>query len=294
MLPDTFTPKLLQQLELLRLRTRRSFLGARQGGHLSPKRGHGMEFSEYRRYELGDNPRNIDWGVYARTEKLYVKRFQEEQDRTLLLMVDSSSSMFAVDGGVKWRFARDIAIALAYVALMEQDNVVIAVPGHGRTPRLSGARAIHSVSAFLASVRAGERTSEQMVEDLNRAVLATRLPGASIFVSDLLFSHIHLANLLRATRARNFESSVIQVLAPTDEEPLPLGSSIAIDSETGEQVEVNFTEREQAEYRYLLDQHNDQLKALCAQSKVTYVRSSTTLSLQQFITQQLVRVGLLA
>ena len=69
MLPASFTNEFLRQLELLRLQGRRAFLGTRQGGHLSIKRGHGIEFSDYRNYELGDHPRYIDWGVYARSER---------------------------------------------------------------------------------------------------------------------------------------------------------------------------------------------------------------------------------
>ena len=69
-LPEAFTPQFLKQLEMFRINARRMFLGSKQGGHLSPKRGHGIEFSDYRKYELGDNPRHIDWGVYARTERL--------------------------------------------------------------------------------------------------------------------------------------------------------------------------------------------------------------------------------
>ncbi len=72
MLPESFTPQFLKQLELLKLNARRSFLGSRQGAHLSQKRGHGIEFSEYRKYELGDNPRYIDWGVYAQGIDNYI------------------------------------------------------------------------------------------------------------------------------------------------------------------------------------------------------------------------------
>ena len=76
----TFDSSYLAQLELLRLESRNKFLGSRQGGHLSLKKGHGIEFSDYWQYEIGDNPRYIDWKAYGRTDKLYVKQFQEEQD----------------------------------------------------------------------------------------------------------------------------------------------------------------------------------------------------------------------
>ncbi|MCB0321542.1 MAG: DUF58 domain-containing protein, partial [Bdellovibrionales bacterium] len=65
---EVLSPESLRQLNLMQLRSKRRFLGTRQGGNLSPKRGHGIEFADYRRYELGDDPRHIDWGVYGRTD----------------------------------------------------------------------------------------------------------------------------------------------------------------------------------------------------------------------------------
>ena len=94
MIPNTFTSEYLKSLELLKLKARRAFLGMREGGHTSIKRGHGIEFADYRKYELGDDLRHIDWGVYARSDRLYLKRFREERDLSLLLLVDGTNSMF--------------------------------------------------------------------------------------------------------------------------------------------------------------------------------------------------------
>ena len=104
MLPEVFTPAILRQLEMLKLSSRRAFLGQRQGAHLSLKRGQGVEFYDYRKYELGDNPRHIDWGLYGRSERIYVKRFREEQSLSVLVLLDSSPSMgvVPVQGISKW------------------------------------------------------------------------------------------------------------------------------------------------------------------------------------------------
>ena len=102
-LPEAFTPEYLRQLELLRIRARRAFLGTKQGGHVSLKRGHGIEFSDFRQYQPGDDPRHIDWSVFARSERLYVKQFQEEQDLTVLLLIDSTASMVTPSNEKKWR-----------------------------------------------------------------------------------------------------------------------------------------------------------------------------------------------
>ena len=80
MLPALFTPQFLARLETLRIRARRQFLGSRPGGHLSPRRGTGLEFADYRHYTPGDDPRYIDWKLYSRTDRLYIKLFQEEEE----------------------------------------------------------------------------------------------------------------------------------------------------------------------------------------------------------------------
>ena len=81
-------PDNLRKLELLRLRSKRKFLGTRQGGNISIKRGHGIEFADYRKYELGDDPRHIDWGVYGRTCLLYTS--PSPRDATLSRMPSSA------------------------------------------------------------------------------------------------------------------------------------------------------------------------------------------------------------
>src|SRR5258708_20443488 len=78
-LPDEFTPGFLARLEKLRIRTRQRYAGLGRGMHLSPKRGSSLEFNDYRHYSPGDDFRYIDWGLYGRSDKLYIKLFPEEE-----------------------------------------------------------------------------------------------------------------------------------------------------------------------------------------------------------------------
>jgi uncharacterized protein (DUF58 family) len=93
MLPEPFTPQFLSQLETLRLRTRKEFLGSHTGNYSSPRRGTSLEFADYRRYAPGDDLRYLDWGIYARTDRLYIKLFREEVDLFAYIFVDASASM---------------------------------------------------------------------------------------------------------------------------------------------------------------------------------------------------------
>src|SRR5713101_917714 len=114
-LPDEFTPGFLARLEKLRIRTRQRYAGLGRGLHLSPKRGSSLEFNDYR---------YIDWGLYGRSDKLYIKLFQEEEDLLTYIFVDASASMGYPAGDHKFESAMVTALALAYVALASGDRVM--------------------------------------------------------------------------------------------------------------------------------------------------------------------------
>ncbi|MEA2659593.1 MAG: hypothetical protein QOF64_2189, partial [Candidatus Binatota bacterium] len=123
MLPNPFTPKFLTQLETLRLRTRKEVLGSQTGSYASPRRGTSLEFADYRRYAPGDDLRYLDWGIYARTDRLYVKVFREEVDLFAYVFIDASASMGFPSLQVKYLPACHVALALSYVILANHDHV---------------------------------------------------------------------------------------------------------------------------------------------------------------------------
>ena len=123
MLPAPFTPQFLTQLETLRLRTRKEFLGSRTGNYSSPRRGTSLEFADYRRYAPGDDLRYLDWGIYARTDRLYVKIFREEVDLFAYVFIDASGSMAFPSREQKFLPASHVALALSYVILANHDHV---------------------------------------------------------------------------------------------------------------------------------------------------------------------------
>src|SRR3989442_15388522 len=128
-LPEEFTPEFLARLEQLRIKTRREYAGTGKGSHLSPRRGSSLEFNDFRHYALGDDFRYIDWGLYGRTDKLYIKLFKEEEDLLTYIFLDASASMAYPPSDRKFERAMSIALAFAYVALAAGDRVMIRVLG---------------------------------------------------------------------------------------------------------------------------------------------------------------------
>src|SRR5215212_7545832 len=128
-----FDEGFLRQLERLLLLLRSPVRGGLKGGRRSVKRGQSVEFADYRDYTLGDDLRQLDWNVYARLEKLFVKLFVEEEDVTITILIDGSSSM-ASGRPEKLLFAKRAAAALGYIGLASEDRVAVSVLD-GRTAR---------------------------------------------------------------------------------------------------------------------------------------------------------------
>src|SRR5438309_10653722 len=121
-----FSPEFLAQLERLALVSRRAFRGSVKGERRSPRRGHSVEFADYRAYGHGDDLRYVDWNIYGRLDRLHVKLFVDEEDLCLHLLVDSSASM---DFGTprKLEYGARLALALGFVGLVGMERVGVGV-----------------------------------------------------------------------------------------------------------------------------------------------------------------------
>lgn len=287
------SPRLLRQLELLRLRSRRAYLGSRQGGHLSLRRGHGMEFSDYRKYEPGDSPRHIDWGVYARSERLYVKRFREEQDLPVHILIDTSASMFVPSEDGKWDTAAGLALAIAYVALMQQDTVRIIAPELLRSPVCHGGASFHLLKSRLGEIKG--RQAADFSSSALTAVSAIRYPGALVFISDFLMPIDALRKLFDSMRAKNLDITAVQILGKNDLDPLA-GHDFAttIDSESGESIDVVLDDDARRRYARELDAHNAAAKDLLARAGVRLVSASADEPIADIVMGKLSSTGLLS
>lgn len=260
MLPERFTPQLLSQLETLRIRARRAYLGSRQGGHVSIRRGHGIEFSDYRKYEQGDSPRLIDWGLYARTDKLFVKRFNEEQDLSVLIMLDTSASMGTPKEDGKWAMARDLALATAYLAIMQQDAVVFSALGREvASPVYRGARSFHSLAE--KAMQQKPQSVFSFESEVMKAASQVRFPGVGVFISDFLAPISGFQRSFEILRSKNLELTAIQVIGAADLDPFGLEDNLDLrDSETGAVMSVEATFEVRQRYQDKFQRHCQALR----------------------------------
>lgn len=285
------SPDILRQLELFSLRARRSFLGTRQGGHISPKKGHGIEFSDYRTYELGDDPRHIDWGVFARSEKLYVRRFQEEQDMSIGIIVDCSHSMHTPQGGEKWNTARRLAAAIAYVGLMQQDRVAVSVPGLYEPPFSSGGSAFHEIQRQLSVIE--QAAPGHFLFHAQKVISRIRFPGIAVFISDFLMPVEDVRVLIQQMQSRNLEVTAIQVLSEDDLAITEKDESIvAVDSETGEEFSFALSPEKRAEYSELLEAHISAVHQFLQERGIPFLRVHSSNDFTDVLVNELSQLGL--
>jgi uncharacterized protein (DUF58 family) len=217
-------PVSLAKLRNLRLDLRRRVMeGHWAGRHRSSLRGFASEFAQHRAYVPGDELRRLDWKVYARKDRFFVREYQEEKSLRAQVLLDASGSMsFSGQGRPsKWDYACRLSAALAYLVLSEGDAAGLAVfdsqerlflPPRGGWPQ------IDVIDRALADLRPGGETD--LVSVLRRTAL--RLPRRSLvmLISDLLGDPQEFLSLVKALRARRQEVFVLQVLDP-DERDLP-------------------------------------------------------------------------
>jgi uncharacterized protein (DUF58 family) len=297
MLPPLFTPQFLARLETLRIRTRRQFLGSRPGGHLSPRRGAGLEFADYRHYTPGDDPRYIDWKLYSRTDRFYIKLFQEEEELYTYLFLDLSASMAYPVGDEKYEAARDLALALAYVVLANDDAVklhALSSKAEGQaTPFFRGRQRLLDLANFLSAHQPAGKVETPTA--LARHLQAARRPGKAIWISDFLFPASTYQAGLNLLRAANFDLAVVQVLGKSEIDPplAPAGARM-VDSESGETAMVRFDAAAKKEYLRRLELHNRTFRSFCHQAAVHHALFTTGQDLQTFVLHELPALGLLA
>jgi uncharacterized protein (DUF58 family) len=295
MLPEPFTPRFLGQLETLRLRTRKEFLGGHTGSYSSPRRGTSLEFADYRRYSPGDDLRYLDWGIYARTDRLYVKLFREEVDLFVYVFIDASASMAFPSLHEKFQPASHVAAALSYVVLANHDHVKLHLlqgsSGTMASPFYRGRRRMVDCVNFATSASPGGPLDfpHALGEHLKRL----RKPGKAILISDLLMPAGAYQQGLNLLRALNLDIAVVQVLSRLEVEPsFPGGALALIDSESQAELRLQWDARMRRDYQTRLAHHNAEIRSFCHQSGIHYSLYVTDRDLGDFVFATLPAIGL--
>ncbi|MFQ5827740.1 MAG: DUF58 domain-containing protein [Candidatus Methylomirabilia bacterium] len=284
--PVPFSGEFLAQLERLALVSKRTFRGRVKGDRRSPRKGTSQEFCDYRPYGPGDDLRYVDWNLYGRLDRLYVKLFVEEEDLCLHLLLDASASMDYGEPS-KFDYAVRLAGALGFVGFANLERVGVGVVrqrvAEGWAP-MRGRTQFFPLMDFLGNLRPGGATG--LAEGLADYALRARDAGLAILISDLMDPAGPEAGL-RALRQRGFDIQLIHVLAPEEMDPAFGGDLRLVDAETGEHRELTADGEALRQYHKRLRHFLDRVESYCRDNEISYHRVTTDVSLEAFVLRRL-------
>ncbi len=283
-------PEIIAKLSGLELKARLVVEGFITGLHRSPYHGFSVEFAEHRPYMPGDEIRAIDWKVYGRTSRYYIKRFEEETNLKAYIILDCSGSMTFASGGLsKLEYGSYLAASLAYLMVQQKDAVGLTlfdskIQKHLR-PRATRGYLKTLEEALNAPESRGETDIAPILHSLAERI---RRRGLVIVISDLFDDPARVMAGLKHFRHRNHEVMVFQVLDPQERDFAYGGDVIFEDMETGERLATQ-PWHIRADYRALISAFTNHYKHACREHNIDYVLLDTRTSFDVALMEYLIR-----
>ena len=268
--PALLDPEFLHKLEQLELVSKKIFVGRMKGERKSKRRGSSVEFADHRQYSVGDDLRHIDWNVYGRLDKLFLKLFLEEEDLHFYTLLDTSLSM---DFGepTKLHYGKQVAAALAFIGLVNHDRVVLDTFSTGLDAGMNSVRGrsqMYRIVGYLDKLAAGGAS------DLTAAAKSFAIKhagkGVVVIISDFLDKRGY-EPALRYLLARNMDIYVIHVLSREEVEPEIVGDLRLVDAEDDDIAEITVSAPLLRRYKDNLNAFVGGMKDWCTKRGITYI-----------------------
>jgi uncharacterized protein (DUF58 family) len=287
-------PKLLRALARLPLFSRRVVEGAMVGSHRSPFKGYSTEFADHRGYVTGDDLRHLDWKVFSRTERYFIKRYEENTNLRAHVLLDCSASMNFPrkrhEGQMtKYEYACRVAAGLSYVLVKQQDPVGLFLFNDEVVANIPPMRSLSHLRRMLRTmdeVEPHDRTAAGKALSTVASMLKRR--GLLLIISDLLDEPEGVVKALAQFRQRGHDAIVVQVMDPAELD-FPHDKVVTLrDLETKEQITVDGSEIA-AEYNKQLTAFLERYKKACFEHNFDYVLASTATPYDSLLTALLTR-----
>ncbi len=291
---DLFDEEFQRRLDVLAIVSRKLARGRTRAERRSRKTGAGIEFADHRQYAPGDDFRYLDWNLYARTGRLLLRLYEEEEDLSVYILLDVSRSMAIGAPTSKLAYAKKLAAALGYIALANLDRVSIVTFADevgGRLAPTRGKNRIFKAFEFLRPLRADGRTGT--ADAMKTFVAQNKRRGVAILISDL-YDPDGFEGGINTLRYHKFEPYVVQVFDPAEVRPPLHGDVRLIDNETGDARDVTITPRVLARYAEAHRAYRRRIEDFCTQKHVPYFGVETSVPFDEAILDLLRRGGLVA
>jgi uncharacterized protein (DUF58 family) len=263
-------PEFLHKLEQLELVSKKIFVGRMKGERKSKRRGSSVEFADHRQYSVGDDLRHIDWNVYGRLDKLFLKLFLEEEDLHFYTLLDTSLSMDFGDP-TKLHYGKQVAAALAFIGLVNHDRVMLDTFSSGLDVGMSSVRGrsqMYRIVGYLDQLQASGAS------DLTAATKSFAIKhagkGVVVIISDFLDKRGY-EPALRYLLARNMDIYVIHILSREEVEPEIVGDLRLVDAEDDDIAEITVSAPLLRRYKENLNAFVGGMKEWCTKRGITYI-----------------------
>jgi uncharacterized protein (DUF58 family) len=289
--PPLLSPEFLARLEQLELVSRKIFMGRMKGERRSKRKGQSVEFADYRNYVIGDDLRFLDWNLFARLDRLFIRLFMEEEDLHFYVLLDNSLSM---DFGTptKLHYARQIAAALSFIGLVNMDRVVIEAFNERLTQSMPAARGRHSLWRVMGFLQKIEPAGPS---NLKRALRSFSLKcsgkGIVVLLSDFMDKDGY-EDALRYLVARQLDIYVIQILSQEEIEPEIVGDLKLVDIEDDDVAEVTVSGPLLKRYKQNLAAYRAKLNEFCARCGISCLFTSNQVPFERLVLTYLRQRGL--
>ena len=285
-------PAFMARLDQLDVMSRKLLAGKMKGERRSKRRGQSVEFADYRNYVVGDDLRFIDWNIYARLDRLFLKLFLEEEDLSLYILLDVSKSADFGDPP-KAFYMKQVAAALGYIGLVNYNRVHISAMADGiiaETGALRGRRRVSQMIEFVDKLRAAG--SSDLADACKKFALQHRQKGVCVVLSDF-FDKGGYENGLRYVAGGKYDLFCVQCLAPQEIEPDLQGDLKLRDIEDDDLAEVSITQPLLKQYKANLNAYCLSLKDYVTRRGGTYLFTSTAVPFDTLVLNYLRERGLL-
>ncbi len=288
-----FDTDFLRRLERLHLVAKRLSWAGAKGEHAVSRKGFSLEFSDYRRYQRGDDLRYIDWNIYRRLDRLLLKVFTAEEEMNIYLLVDTSRSM-AEGSPAKLDYAKKVAAALGYIGLKNLDRVGGATFSsilHKPLTLGRGRKQILGLFSFLAKLSCtGDTNLRGAIHSFTKLFPHV---GFVVIVSDL-FDPSGWRGALEELSGKNYQVLLVHIVDEAELKPKAWGDVALIDVEAGSERKFFLDADLVRRFTLELAAYFTEIETLCASRKIDYLRTTTQVPFDEFVLQTLRRVSSVA
>jgi uncharacterized protein (DUF58 family) len=264
-------PEIVGKLKGMELKARMVVEGFIAGLHKSPYHGFSVEFAEHRQYMPGDNIRDIDWKVYAKSDRYYIKQYEEETNLKGYLLLDCSASMaYKSDGISKLDYASLLAAALSFLMLKQRDAVGLVTFDEAirrYIPPRSKSGHLHILLQELAGQTASDKTD--IADTLHEMAERITRRGLIVILSDLLDEPSKIISGLKHFRHKHHEIILFHILDPRERDFAFPTEAVFKDMETGEEL-TTLPWQIRKHYQKATAEYSDYIAAECRQSRIDY------------------------